>query len=73
MASTLCLPIYLVSHAALRDRTFALLTALAGGSELLAVLHRLRVPLEWGCCTLVVLAMGHSLFSMLLVISRYYA
>src|SRR5205085_2452159 len=63
VASTLCLPICLVSHAALRDRTFALLTALAGGSELLAVLHRLRVPLEWGCCTLVVVAMGYVLLA----------
>jgi hypothetical protein len=63
VASTLCLPIYLVSHAALRDRTFALLTALAGGSELLAVLHRLGVPLEWGCCTLVALAMGYVLLA----------
>src|SRR5919204_196690 len=63
VASTLCLPIYLVSHAALRDRTFALLTALAGGSELLAVLHRLRVPLEGGCCALVVLAMGYVLLA----------
>src|SRR5919202_4991179 len=63
VASTLCLPIYLVAHAALRDRTFALLTALAGGSELLAVLHRLHVPLEWSCCALVVLALGYVLLA----------
>jgi hypothetical protein len=59
VASLLCLPVYLASHALLRDRTFAGLTALAGGSALLAALHWLRVPPEWGLCALPTLAMGY--------------
>jgi hypothetical protein len=61
VASLVCLPLYLGSHAVIRDRTFAVLTALAGGSELLAVLNWLRVPLEWGLCALLVLALGYIL------------
>lgn len=62
-ASLLCLPAYLASYAALRDRTFAVLTALAGGSELLAASHWLGVPLEWGFCALIALAAGYLLLA----------
>ncbi|MBA2448062.1 MAG: hypothetical protein H0V51_08555 [Chloroflexi bacterium] len=58
-ASSLCVPAYLLSYLVLRDRTFGLLTALAGGSELLALSHRLGVPLEWALCGLVALASGY--------------
>ncbi|MBI2954702.1 MAG: hypothetical protein HYY30_10335 [Chloroflexi bacterium] len=58
-ASLICLPSYLVSHALLRDRAFAVLTALAGGSELLAVLTWLGVPLEWGFFALAALASAY--------------
>jgi hypothetical protein len=57
--SLFCLPLYLASHLLLRDRTFALLTSLAGGSQLLAALNWLGLPLEWGLCALLVLALGY--------------
>jgi hypothetical protein len=65
-ASVLCLPVYLASHAVLRDRMFAVLTAVTGGSELLALSHWLGVPLEWGLLLLIGLAcayvwLGHRL------------
>ncbi|MBI4491537.1 MAG: hypothetical protein HY690_01945 [Chloroflexi bacterium] len=59
VASLVGLPLYLGSHAVLRDRPFALLTALAGGSELLAALNWLGVPLEWGLCGLAALGLGY--------------
>lgn len=62
-ASLLCLPIYLASYAVLRDRTFGMLTALAGLSELLATLDWLDVPLEWGLCGLVALSLGYLLLA----------
>ncbi|MBI4497027.1 MAG: hypothetical protein HY689_03890 [Chloroflexi bacterium] len=62
-ASLLCLPAYLASHALLRDRTFAVLTALAGGSEVLAVGNWLHVPLEWGFLALVLLGIGYVLLT----------
>lgn len=46
-ASLLCLPVYCGTHALLRDRSSAALTALAGGNALLAVLCWLGMPLEW--------------------------
>ena len=58
-ASFLCLPVYLASYGLLRDRTFALLASPAGGSELLALLNWLGVPLEWGLCALLGLAVGY--------------
>jgi hypothetical protein len=58
-ASFLCLPLYLASHALLRDRTFAMLVAVAGASELLALLNWLGVPLEWGLASLVALAISY--------------
>jgi hypothetical protein len=56
IASLLCLPIYLASHALLRDRTFAVLVAVAGGSQLLALVNWIGVSLEWGLTLLVGLA-----------------
>ena len=56
MASALCLPVYLGSHLLLRDRIFALLSAVTGGSLGLAVLHMLGLPIEWGGCALLGLA-----------------
>jgi hypothetical protein len=57
--SLFCLPLYLASHLLLRDHTFALLTSLAGGSQLLAALNWLGLPLEWGLCALLVLALSY--------------
>jgi hypothetical protein len=59
LASLVSLPLYLAAQRILRDRTFALLAALAGGSALLAVLNWLGVPLEWGLAALVLLAIGY--------------
>ncbi|MFN8540288.1 MAG: hypothetical protein U0232_22775 [Thermomicrobiales bacterium] len=59
IAALVCLPIYLGSHLLLRDRTFALLTALAGGAEIFTILAWLGVPLEWRCCALLLLAMRY--------------
>ena len=57
LASLVCLPIYFGSHAIVRDRSFAVFTALAGGSELLALLNWLGVSLEGGFGALVALAL----------------
>jgi hypothetical protein len=62
-ASVLCLPVYLASQWLLRDRVFAVLSAVTGGSALLAVLYTVGVPIEWGVCALVPLAMGYLLLS----------
>jgi len=62
-ASTVCLPVYLVSHYALRDRVFALLVAAAGCSEALALTHRLGLPLEWSLAALMPLAIGYVLLA----------
>ena len=61
MASALCLPVYLGSHLLLRDRIFALLSAVTGGSLGLAVLHVLGLPIEWGLCALVGLAIVYQI------------
>jgi hypothetical protein len=53
LASMVSLPIYLASHALLRDRTFAVLVAVAGGSELLALVNWLGMPLEWALVLLI--------------------
>ena len=59
VSSLVSLPLYLAVHRLLRDRTFAVLAALAGGSEVLAVLNWLGVPLEWGLAGLALLAIGY--------------
>jgi len=59
VSSLVSLPLYLAVHRLLRDRTFAVLAAVAGGSEVLAVLNWLGVPLEWGLATLALLAIGY--------------
>jgi hypothetical protein len=59
LASTVSLPIYLASHVLLRDRTFAVLVAVAGGSQLLALANWLGVPLEWGLVLLIGLGCGY--------------
>jgi len=62
-ASTVCLPVYLVSHYALRDRVFALLVAVAGCSETLALTHWLGLPSEWSLAALLPLAIGYVLLA----------
>jgi hypothetical protein len=59
VSSLVSLPLYLGAQRLLRDRTFALLAALAGGSELLAALNWLGVPLEWALTALVVLTTAY--------------
>jgi len=59
VASLVSLPLYLAVHRLLRDRTYAVLAALAGGSEVLSVLNWLGVPLEWGLAGLALLAIGY--------------
>jgi hypothetical protein len=59
VASTLGLPLYLGSYLLLRDRIFAALTAVAGGSEILALAQQVGLPLEWGLCLLLVLTLGY--------------
>ena len=59
VSSLVSLPLYLAVHRLLRDRTFAVLAAVAGGSEVLAVLNWIGVPLEWGLATLALLATGY--------------
>ena len=56
-ASALCLLAYLLIHALLRDRIFALLTTAAGAGLVLALAHRAHIPLEWWGCVLVLLAL----------------
>ena len=63
IASALCLPVYLGSHLLLRDRIFALLSAITGGSLVLAVLHTLGLPIEWGLCALVGLAIVYQILA----------
>jgi hypothetical protein len=53
LASMVSLPIYLASHMVLRDRTFGVLVAVAGGSVMLALTNWLGVPLEWGFVCLI--------------------
>jgi hypothetical protein len=53
LASMVSLPIYLASHVVLRDRTFGVLVAVAGGSEVLALANWFGVPLEWGLVCLI--------------------
>ena len=63
IASALCLPVYLGSHLLLRDRIFALVSAVTGGSLGLAVLHVLGLPIEWGLCALVGLAIVYQMLA----------
>jgi hypothetical protein len=63
VASTLCVLIYLGTHLLLRDRTFAALTVIAFGSEVLAVAHRAGIPIEWGICAMVALAIAYLFLS----------
>jgi hypothetical protein len=58
-ASLISLPVFLCFHMLLRDRAFALFTALAGASELLALLNWLGLSGEWAAATLVALAIGY--------------
>ncbi len=53
VASLISLPIFFAFHALLRDRPFALFTALAGASELLSVLNWLGVSAEWAAALLI--------------------
>jgi hypothetical protein len=57
VASALCLLAYLLIHALLCDRIFALLTTAAGAGLVLALAHRAHIPLEWWGCVLVLLAL----------------
>ena len=59
MISVICLPVYLASYLLLRDRIFALLSTVTGASLLLVVAHLLGLPIEWGLCALVGLALGY--------------
>lgn len=66
LASVVCLPLYLASHLWLRDRAFALLTAVAGVSLVLSLTHTLGIAPIWGGTGLIVLsivylALGHRL------------
>ncbi|HEX2324682.1 MAG TPA: hypothetical protein VHQ00_04740, partial [Chloroflexota bacterium] len=59
VASAVCLPLYGGAYAFLRERTFAFLTALAGGSLVLASTYGAGIPLEWGLCAVLLLAMAY--------------
>jgi hypothetical protein len=63
VASALCLPIYLVSHLLLRDRPFAALAALAGGSLVLATAHQAGLALTWALVGLSLLAVAYLLLA----------
>ena len=47
VASMACLPLYLASYLTLRSRSFAVLTAVAGMSLVLAIDHQVGVPTAW--------------------------
>jgi hypothetical protein len=56
VASVSGLALYACFYSLLNDRAFATLSAIAGGSLLLALTHQFQIPLEWGLCGVVALA-----------------
>ncbi|MFN8522705.1 MAG: hypothetical protein U0821_06305 [Chloroflexota bacterium] len=59
IASSVALPLYVTAHWFLRDRLFALSTAIAAGSEVLAALNSLGLPVVWNLAMVVPLAIGY--------------
>ncbi|MHB1133521.1 MAG: hypothetical protein ACYC4L_14210 [Chloroflexota bacterium] len=70
VASLVCLAAYAASHLVLRDRPFAILTTLAGGSLVLSALYVVGLPLEWIVVTLGPLAIAYALASQRLRATR---
>jgi hypothetical protein len=59
LASLLGLGLYSAFYSLLRDRAFAVLSSVAAGSVFLSAIHQVQIPIEWGLCALVVLAVAY--------------
>jgi hypothetical protein len=64
VASLVGLAVYTAGYAALEDRAFSALIAIAGGSVVLSTFAQAQIPLEWGLCAVIALA------TLYLVLSR---